>query len=232
MGDNQVRAGTVRWTSIGARGRHDRRDSADASCSTIGSIHYEYTKRFFDLLLSSLLLMASVPLLMLLAVCIWADSGRPVWISQTRVGRWGRLFRLWKLRTLPTEALADSDRAWAVEPQSRLTAVIRRSGLDELPQLVNVVRGEMSLVGPRPERPHFVDQFDARFPDYGLRLQLRPGVTGLAQVSDCRGDTSIARRLEHDLNYRAGWNLALDLRILRRTAKIVVSSLKPPYGLQ
>ena len=138
--------------------------------------------------------------------------------SQDRVGRDGRRFRLFKFRTLPREAAAHGDYAWSVEPSHSGFAFLRESGLDELPQLWNVLRGDMSLVGPRPERPFHADRFSREVPDYDLRHLLRPGITGWAQVHGLRGDTSITKRVEYDLYYLRNWSLPLDLRALALTA--------------
>jgi lipopolysaccharide/colanic/teichoic acid biosynthesis glycosyltransferase len=133
------------------------------------------------------------------------------------VGRGGRLFRLYKFRTLEPRPLARSEVEWSAPAAHPLAALLRQTGLDELPQLVNVLRGEMSLVGPRPERPHFVKQFQKRLPDYAARHRLQAGITGWAQVHGFRGDTSIARRLEYDLFYLNHWSLRFDLWILLLT---------------
>jgi lipopolysaccharide/colanic/teichoic acid biosynthesis glycosyltransferase len=199
--------------------------TAGATSAAIRGWRYERAKRLVDVAGSALLLVASLPVMAALAVCVWTDSGRPVLISQVRVGRWKRPFRLWKFRTLPPEALQTAEHAWAVEAPSKLMRFIRRGGLDELPQLINVLRGEMSLVGPRPERPHFATRFEEQQPGYALRHQLLPGITGLAQVRGWRGDTPIARRLEQDLRYLSRWSLGLDLRILATTLTVVGGSL-------
>jgi lipopolysaccharide/colanic/teichoic acid biosynthesis glycosyltransferase len=177
-------------------------------------IGYFVMKRALDLAISSAGLILCVPLFALIAVvtCFW--SGRPVIIGQMRVGRAGRLFRLYKFRTLPAPALAESDLSWVAVPADRWGQFLRLSGLDELPQLWNVLKGDMSLVGPRPERPRFVEQFQREVPAYGSRHAVHAGMTGWAQVNGWRGDTSIARRVECDLYYLRHCSLAFDLRIL------------------
>ena len=206
-----------------AAGRHIETRRAD-------SFAYRFVKRGLDIILASLLGLAALPIALLLAVFIAADSGRPVFFWQDRVGRLGRRFRLLKMRTLPRDVLEWPAETWYVQPDSRLMGIVRRAGLDELPQLWNVIRGEMSLVGPRPERPVFVEGFQARLPLYPLRHQLRPGLTGWAQIHGWRGDTSIGRRLEYDLDYLEHWSLVLDLRILVRTVLIVVRDLFQARG--
>jgi len=180
-------------------------------------IGYFVLKRTLDVVLSSAGLIVCAPLCGLIGMVTCLRSGRPAIIGQVRVGRAGRLFRLYKFRTLPAEALAESDRRWLAVPTDTWGRFLRASGLDELPQLWNVLRGDMSLVGPRPERPRFVEQFERDVPAYGRRHALQVGMTGWAQVNGWRGDTSIARRLEHDLYYLRHWSLSFDLRILWMT---------------
>lgn len=158
-----------------------------------------------------------VPLWLLLAAGVRLSDGGPVLFSQVRCGLGGRRFRLYKFRTLPVAAAASGDTAWRVEARRPFLAWLRRTGLDETPQLWNVLRGEMNLVGPRPERPHFVDRFRRSVPGYSRRMEVRPGITGWAQVHGLRGDTSIERRVGYDLEYLDRRSLALDLRILWRT---------------
>jgi lipopolysaccharide/colanic/teichoic acid biosynthesis glycosyltransferase len=157
------------------------------------------------------------PLLLLIAAVILVTSGRPILFSQERVGRSGARFRLYKFRTLDRSAALRGDEEWAVDAPTPLSAFLRFTGFDELPQLFNVLRGDMSLVGPRPERPYFSARFERDVPAYAKRHRLRPGITGWAQVNGWRGNTSIARRLDHDLYYLDHWSLAFDLRILAAT---------------
>lgn len=178
---------------------------------------YATCKRLFDLSLSAVLLIAGAPLLVAIAAGIALTLGRPIFFSQQRVGRGGRLFRLHKFRTLEPRPFARSEVEWSAPAGHWFAALLRGTGLDELPQLLNVLCGEMSLVGPRPERPYFVRQFQKQLPHYAARHHLQPGITGWAQVHGFRGDTSIERRLEHDLFYLNHWSLGLDLRILLLT---------------
>ena len=170
-----------------------------------------------DVVISAAALVVAAPVMALIALRIWVGSGRPVVFGQERVGRGERRFRLYKFRTLPLDALARSDHEWnspSIDPWGRF---LRFTGLDELPQLWNVLKGEMSLVGPRPERPYFADQFRRQLPDYPARHLLQGGLTGWAQVHGWRGDTSIAHRVKHDLFYLEHWSLGLDFRILGMT---------------
>ena len=178
---------------------------------------YAVSKRIFDMALALAALVLMGPVLLLVAVCVALRLGRPVLFSQFRVGREGARFRLYKFRTLGREAVERSNHEWTVEPPNRLAALLRTTGLDELPQLINVLRGEMSLVGPRPERPHFVDRFQSELPFYSTRHRLQVGITGWALVNGLRGDTSIAERVEYDLYYLNHWSLWFDLQILART---------------
>ena len=193
-----------------------------------GAFDYIFSKRLLDLAVSILSLLLLSPLLAAIALLIWIRSGRPVLLAQERVGRGGRRFSLYKFRTLPVSSLADGDRRWTAPPTDRWGRLLRSTGLDELPQLINVLRGEMSLVGPRPERPHFVEQFRRQLPFYSTRHRLQVGITGWAQVNGWRGDTSITQRVEHDLYYLRHWSLALDFRILWMTLADFFHRLRAP----
>ncbi len=176
-------------------------------------------KRGLDILISLLLLPLTLPLLPLIALLIRLDSRGPVFYRQVRVGRGGKPFRLLKLRTMFRDAETDGP-IWSRRGDPRVTRVggwLRRTGLDELPQLYNVFVGDMSLVGPRPERPEFVAQFEQEIPGYAGRHRMRPGITGWAQVHGLRGDTSVAERTRYDLEYVQRWSLYLDLKVLLRT---------------
>jgi lipopolysaccharide/colanic/teichoic acid biosynthesis glycosyltransferase len=190
------------------------------------SFDYVFLKRASDVALSAAGLVALAPVLLLIAAITWTRSGRPVLITQERVGRGGRRFRLHKFRSLPVAALRRSDFRWTEEPADGWGRFLRSTGLDELPQLLDVLRGDMSLVGPRPERPRFVEEFRRQLPFYSTRHRLRPGITGWAQVNGLRGDTSIAHRVEHDLYYLRHWSLALDVRILCLTVANFLGDLR------
>ncbi len=175
-------------------------------------------KRTFDLLVAPALLVGLAPLFLALALAIrWRSPGGPVLYRQERVGLDGRVFRIIKFRTMKPGAEEETGPRWAQRDDPRCTPigrVLRRLNLDELPQLWNVVRGDMSLVGPRPERPEFVQRFRDHVPGYMLRHKVKAGMTGWAQVRGWRGDTSIEKRLECDLEYVRRWSLKLDLKIL------------------
>lgn len=209
---------------------YDRADTGSTHDGT-RSFDYEVAKRVFDVLAASCLLIVCAPLLA--AWIAWASlsSDGPAVIRQDRIGRGGRRFKMLKLRTLPVEMLATADRDWSVPATSRVMRFLRRIGLDELPQLWNVLRGDMSLVGPRPERPYFVQRFTEELPRYPIRHQLHAGLTGWAQVHGLRGDTSIATRLEYDLHYLQRWSLGLDMRILLMTAWAIARDVFRPRGL-
>jgi exopolysaccharide biosynthesis polyprenyl glycosylphosphotransferase len=173
-----------------------------------------------DLLLSAILLVALSPLLLLLAVLVRLGSRGPALHRQERVGLDGRTFTMFKFRTMIEGAEDGTGPVFAEPGDPRRTpggALLRRFSLDELPQLWNVLRGDMSLVGPRPERPAFVERFRREHPGYMLRHSLRAGVTGWAQVHGLRGRSSIEDRLAYDLDYARRWSLLLDVEILLRT---------------
>jgi exopolysaccharide biosynthesis polyprenyl glycosylphosphotransferase len=178
-------------------------------------------KRAMDLVVSAIGLILISPLLMALAVAVrlWGGPG-PIFYTQERVGLDGRPFHLIKFRSMRENAEASTGPVWAVPDDGRRTRIgtfMRRWSLDELPQLVNVLIGEMSLVGPRPERPYFVDQFSREIPRYGERHNERAGLTGWAQVNGLRGQTSITERTKYDLFYVENWSLAFDVKILLKT---------------
>jgi exopolysaccharide biosynthesis polyprenyl glycosylphosphotransferase len=177
-------------------------------------------KRGFDLVLGTAALVASAPLLLAIAAALRVLQGAPVLYRQERMGLDGQRFRMLKFRTMRPDAEAETGPVWASadDPRrTRLGAFLRRTSLDELPQLVNVLRGEMSLVGPRPERPLFVQEFRTRIPGYMLRHKVKAGMTGWAQINGWRGNTSLEKRIEYDLYYIERWSLAFDLSILLRT---------------
>ena len=165
-------------------------------------------------------LIVLTPLLIALAIIVRLTDSGPVLYTQTRVGLNGVPFRIYKFRTMSVGAERDLGPVWSVPNDPRCTrtgAWLRRIGLDELPQLWNILRGEMSFVGPRPERPNFVEEFRSEFTQYDLRHSVRAGLTGYAQIHGWRGYTGIEDRLKHDLHYVGNWSLALDLRIFLLT---------------
>ncbi len=186
-------------------------------------------KHAADRVVAGLLVLVVLPLLLLLAAAVKLSSSGPVLYRQRRIGRDGRTFEILKFRSMAGETaafqLADGTAPGGVEGADRRTKVgklMRRTSLDELPQLLNVLKGDMSLVGPRPERPEFVQLFADEVPGYADRHRVQVGITGLAQVRGLRGQTSIAMRAEADNEYIARWSLLLDLKVLLLTARAVI----------
>ena len=185
----------------------------------------QVTKRVFDLVFSCALLIGLAPVLLLLALGVKLTSRGPVLYRQERMGLDGQRFRMLKLRTMRVDAEAGTGPIWATEDDPRRVpygALLRRLSLDELPQFVNVLRGEMSVVGPRPERPFFVEQFRRTVPGYMLRHKVKSGVTGWAQVNGLRGNTSLEKRIQYDLEYIERWSLWLDVKIIALTVVRIV----------
>jgi Undecaprenyl-phosphate glucose phosphotransferase len=177
-------------------------------------------KRALDLTVGGLAFALAAPVMGLIAVAIRRSSPGPLLLRQERMGLDGRPFAMLKFRTMRVDAEEGTGPVWASENdprRTRLGAFLRRWSLDELPQLVNVLRGQMSLVGPRPERPVFVQEFRRRFPGYMLRHKVKAGMTGWAQVNGWRGNTSLEKRVEYDLDYIERWSLGFDVKILVRT---------------
>jgi exopolysaccharide biosynthesis polyprenyl glycosylphosphotransferase len=179
-------------------------------------------KRVVDVMLSTAALAALVPFLPFVALAIWLEDRGPIFYRQERMGLDGRPFQIWKFRSMRVNAEASTGPIWAVEGDPRRTrfgGFLRRWSIDELPQLWNVLHGEMSLVGPRPERPSFVQEFKQHLPQYMLRHRVKAGITGWAQVHGWRGNTSVRKRLEYDLYYVENWSLGLDFKILWMTIR-------------
>ena len=174
-------------------------------------------KRGLDLCLGGIGLALFSPLLALIAVIIRLGSPGPIFFRQERMGLDGRRFSMLKFRTMVENAEKETGPVWTAPSDPRVTRIgrfLRRTSLDELPQLWNVIKGEMSLVGPRPERPELIGKFRKEVPKYMLRLKVKAGVTGWAQVHGWRGNTSIEKRIEHDMYYIENWSLWLDLKVL------------------
>ena len=179
-------------------------------------------KRVFDVVASAIGLVVTAPVMAFVAAAVAIESGRPFLFRQQRVGRSGKPFHILKFRSMTQVPLDQQSTEWSDTAEQRVTKVgrfIRATALDELPQLLNVLKGDMSLVGPRPERPHFVEQFSDLYPTYGIRDRVPVGVTGWSQVNGLRGDTSIEERAIFDNYYIEHWSLAEDLKILLRTTK-------------
>ena len=174
-------------------------------------------KRAVDIIGSSLGIVISSPIMVAAALAIKFTSRGPVIFKQERVGLHNRTFKMYKFRTMETQRPSAEESAWTVKDDPRVTGVgkfLRRTSLDELPQLFNILVGEMSLVGPRPERPQFVEKFKEEIPRYMIKHQVRPGLTGWAQINGYRGDTSIRKRIEYDLFYIENWTMSFDIKIM------------------
>lgn len=179
-------------------------------------------KRALDLCVGVPVLLCSLPVLALIAAAVKLTSRGPILYAQERMGVDGQVFRMVKFRTMQRHAERESGAVWAREDdprRTRLGRLLRQTSLDELPQLWNVLKGEMSLVGPRPERPIFIEEFRQSIPRYMLRHRVKAGMTGWAQVHGWRGNTSLEQRIEHDLYYIQHWTILLDLKILWMTLR-------------
>jgi Undecaprenyl-phosphate glucose phosphotransferase len=182
-------------------------------------------KRLFDLVFSILIILLGSPLFLIVSLAILLTSRGPIIISQKRMGLDRKPFYMYKFRTMVTSSQRDADTKWTVKDDPRRTKLgkyLRKYSIDELPQFFNVIFGQMSVVGPRPERPHFVHQFKKDVEKYMLRHRMKAGVTGWAQVNGLRGDTSIKERVKYDIFYIENWSLWFDIRICFLTLKIIV----------
>ncbi len=174
-------------------------------------------KRLGDIIGSLLLIGLFSPLMLVAVIGIKLTSPGPLIFRQIRVGLHNREFEMYKFRSMKVQSEKEEKKAWTVKGDPRVTPFgrfIRKTSIDELPQFFNVLKGDMSLVGPRPERPYFVEKFKEEIPRYMVKHQVRPGITGWAQVNGLRGDTSIQKRIEYDLYYIENWSVSFDFRIL------------------
>jgi Undecaprenyl-phosphate glucose phosphotransferase len=174
-------------------------------------------KRIVDIFGAMVAMVLFSPIMLLSILFIRITSKGPVIFSQERVGLHNRPFKMYKFRTMEVQKQTAEEKAWTVKNDPRVTRIgriLRKTSMDELPQLFNILRGDMSLVGPRPERPLFVEKFKEEIPRYMIKHQVRPGLTGWAQVNGFRGDTSIRRRIDYDLYYIENWTMGLDIKIL------------------
>jgi Undecaprenyl-phosphate glucose phosphotransferase len=197
----------------------------DLTSTPTESLDYALLKRTFDICFSAAVLILASPVFALIAVLTRITSPGRVFFVQERVGLNGNPFRMYKFRTMHESPTSETDTRWTTAGDPRRTwfgAFLRKSSLDELPQFINVLKGEMSVVGPRPERPHFVHKFLQDIMRYNRRHALKVGITGWAQVNGWRGDTSIKKRVAYDLYYLQNWSLTFDLRIILMT---IVSGL-------
>jgi exopolysaccharide biosynthesis polyprenyl glycosylphosphotransferase len=182
-------------------------------------------KRTFDLVFASSILIIASPLFLIIAILIKLVSKGPIFYFQERIGLNGEVFRVIKFRSMRADAEHATGPVWSKKHDSRTTRIgkiLRRFSLDELPQIINVIKGDMSIVGPRPERQHFVDQFKKEVPRYLERHRVRTGMTGWAQVNGLRGSASIAERTKYDIYYIENWSLTFDLKIILKTIHAVL----------
>ena len=174
-------------------------------------------KRAMDIVGAIVAIIIFSPVMLVTAVLVKTTSKGPLIYKQERVGLHNQTFQMYKFRSMEVQSAKSEKRAWTVRDDPRVTKVgrvIRKTSIDELPQLFNILNGDMSLVGPRPERPFFVEKFREEIPRYMVKHQVRPGLTGWAQVNGYRGDTSIKKRIEYDLYYIENWTMGLDIKIL------------------
>lgn len=176
-----------------------------------------FVKRCIDIVGGICGIILFSPVMLIVAILVKATSPGPLIYKQDRVGLHNKPFKMYKFRSMVVQKEQDEKKCWTTKGDSRVTPVgkfIRKTSLDELPQFFNIVKGDMSLIGPRPERPFFVDKFKEEIPRYMIKHQVRPGLTGWAQVNGYRGDTSIKKRIEYDLYYIENWTLGFDIKIL------------------
>ena len=180
----------------------------------------KFLKYASDYIISIIAIIITSPIMILTAIAIKLTSRGPIIFKQERIGHHGKPFMMYKFRSMKVQDPGEEKSEWTTKDDPRKTKVgnfIRKTSIDELPQFFNVLKGDMSVVGPRPERPYFVDQFKKTIPKYMVKHQVRPGITGWAQIHGCRGDTSIHKRIEFDIEYVENWHMGLDLAIMIKT---------------
>lgn len=186
-----------------------------------------HVKRLADIIFSMSALLLLWPLFLLIALILWLDTGSPIFFLQERIGQGGHPFRIIKFRTMKVDAESQGPQLSFPEDkrQTRVGSVLRRYRLDELPQFINILKGDMSLVGPRPERSYFIGQISQRTPDYQTLLQMRPGLTSWGQVRFGYASTieQIVERMQYDLYYVRNFSISFDIKIILHTIKIVFS---------
>lgn len=176
-----------------------------------------WMKRIVDIVVSLVGLVVASPIMLIAAIAVGCTSKGPVIFKQERIGLHNKPFRMYKFRTMRVQMPSAEQKAWTTKDDPRVTKVgkfLRRTSIDELPQLFNILKGDMSVVGPRPERPQFVEQFKEEIPRYMVKHQVRPGLTGWAQINGYRGDTSIKKRIEYDIFYIENWTMSFDVKIM------------------
>ena len=177
-------------------------------------------KRLMDLVIAVVAIVVSSPVMLLSAILIKLTSKGPVIFKQERIGLHNKPFKMYTFRTMKVQQSTEEVKGWTTRDDPRVTKIgklLRRTSIDELPQLFNILKGDMSVVGPRPERPQFVDKFKEEIPRYMVKHQVRPGLTGWAQVNGYRGDTSIKKRIEYDIFYIENWTISFDVKIILMT---------------
>ncbi|MDL2246093.1 undecaprenyl-phosphate glucose phosphotransferase [Methanobrevibacter sp. OttesenSCG-928-K11] len=180
----------------------------------------KFLKKTSDYVIAILAIIITSPIMLITAIAIKLTSRGPVLFKQKRIGYESKPFMMYKFRSMKVQNPSDEKSEWTVEEDPRRTKVgsfIRKTSIDELPQFFNILKGEMSVVGPRPERPYFVEKFRKEIPKYMVKHQVRPGLTGWAQIHGCRGNTSIKKRIKYDIEYVENWHLGLDLGIMIKT---------------
>ena len=180
----------------------------------------KFLKYLSDYLISIVAIIITSPIMIITAIAIKLTSSGPIIFKQERIGFHGKPFKMYKFRSMKVQNPDEEESAWTTKDDPRKTKVgdfIRKTSIDELPQFFNVLKGDMSVVGPRPERPYYVDEFRKEIPKYMVKHQVRPGITGWAQIHGCRGDTSIKKRIEYDIEYVENWHMGLDLGIMIKT---------------
>ena len=189
-------------------------------------MYRKYIKRLLDIIISFCALVILSPILLIVAMLVRIKLGSPVIFAQPRPGKIDpktgeeKIFNMYKFRTMRMQTEEEEKKGWTTKDDPRVTKVgkfLRRTSIDEFPQLFNILIGDMSIVGPRPERPQFVERYKEEIPRYMIKHQVRPGLTGWAQVNGYRGDTSIRKRVEYDIYYIENWTLGMDIKILFMT---------------
>lgn len=183
----------------------------------LDNLFSSYIKRIFDIVVSLICIVGFSPVMILTAIFVKLTSSGPALFKQERIGLGKKIFHMYKFRSMKVQETGIEERQWTTSEDTRKTvfgSFIRRTSIDELPQLFNVLKGDMSLIGPRPERPYYVDKFKEEISQYMVKHHVKPGMTGWAQVNGWRGDTSIEKRIEYDLYYIENWSFLFDLKIL------------------
>lgn len=178
-------------------------------------------KGITDYTVAIIAIMITSPIMIITAILIKLTSEGPIIFKQERIGYQGKPFTMYKFRSMKVQDPNEEKSEWTTEDDPRKTKIgsfIRKNSIDELPQFFNVLKGEMSVVGPRPERPYFVEDFKETIPKYMIKHQVKPGLTGWAQIHGCRGNTSIKKRIKYDIEYVENWHMGLDLGIMIKTA--------------